>query len=275
MTSWQPPDPADPHRQQSGQPPPPPQYGPPQYGQPQYGPPPAGQQPPSTPGYGHQPPYGTPQYGQQPPPPYGQHPPQPGYGPPPPPYGQPPQYAQPYGAYPAAPAVSPYGYAQPAGLLPGAVRPLQVGNRVLAFVLDLVIFGIPLGIADFILVAALVSDSKTTCDANGFCSTEAGSGSGAALALFVLLVLGVFLLQAYLTGSRGQTPGKMIMGVKVVDANSGATIGFARALGRYLVQALCNFVCYAGLWSAFLDSSSGRYQGWHDKALTTQVISIK
>jgi uncharacterized RDD family membrane protein YckC len=240
MTSWQPPDPADPHRQQSGQPPPPPQYGPPQYG--------------------------PPQYGQQP---------TPGYGPPPPPYVQTPQYAQPYGAYPAAPAVSPYGYAQPAGLLPGAVRPLQVGNRVLAFVLDLVIFGIPLGIADFILVAALVSDSKTTCDANGFCSTEAGSGSGAALALFVLLVLGVFLLQAYLTGSRGQTPGKMIMGVKVVDANSGATIGFARALGRYLMQALCNFVCYAGLWSAFLDSSSGRYQGWHDKALTTQVISIK
>ena len=272
MTNWQPPDPANPPGQQPGQPPPSapgygqqPQYGQPQYGQPQYG----------------QPQYGQPQYGQQPPAQHGQQPPQPGYGPPPygqqpPPYGQqPPQAGQPYGAYPSAPAVSPYGYAQPAGLLPGAVRPLQVGNRVLAFVLDLVIFGIPLAILDFILIAALVSDSKTTCDANGFCTTKAGSGSGAALALFLLLVLAVIVLQVYLTGSRGQTPGKMIMGVKVVDANTGATIGFARALGRYLVQSLANIVCYAGLWSAFLDSASGRYQGWHDKALTTQVISVK
>jgi uncharacterized RDD family membrane protein YckC len=259
MTSWQPPDPADPPGHEPGQPPP--QYGPPQYGQ----------QPPSPPGYGQQPQYGPPQYG---PPQYGQQSPQPGYGPPPP-YGQPPQYAQPYGAYPAAPAVSPYGYAQPARLLPGAMRPLQVGNRVLAFVLDLVIFGIPLAIVDFILIATLVSNSKTTCDVNGFCTTKASSGSGVALALFLLLVLAVILLQVYLTGSRGQTPGKMIMGVKVVDANTGATIGFGRALGRYLVQALCNFVCYAGLWSAFLDSTSGRYQGWHDKALTTQVISVK
>jgi uncharacterized RDD family membrane protein YckC len=260
MTSWQPPDPANQQDPQAGHlPPPPPGYGQqPQYGQPQYG----------------QPQYGQPQYGQQPPAQYGPPPPQPGYGASP--YGQqPPQYGQPYGAYPAAPVASPYGYAQPAGLLPGAVRPLQVGNRVLAFILDLVIFGIPLAILDFILVAALVSDSKRTCDANGFCTTKAGSGSGAALALFLLAVLAVVVVQVYLTGSRGQTPGKMIMGVKVVDANTGATIGFPRALGRYLVQALCNIVCYAGLWSAFLDNASGRYQGWHDKALSTQVISVK
>ena len=135
MTSWNPGGPPDPSGQQppSGQPPaygqqPPP---PPGYGQ-QPPPPGYGQQPP-PPGYGQQPPpppgYGAPQYGQQPPPPpgYGQPPPPPGYGAPQ--YGAPP-------AYP--PGVNPYGNQAP--VLPGQTGPLNMGNRVVAFVIDWAIF---------------------------------------------------------------------------------------------------------------------------------------
>jgi uncharacterized RDD family membrane protein YckC len=78
-----------------------------------------------------------------------------------------------------------------------------------------------------------------------------------------------------MTGSAGQTPGKKIMGVKVVDNRTGATIGFWRALGRIIVQGICNILCFAGFWSAWLDSKSGLYRGWHDKALDTRVISVK
>ena len=178
-----------------------------------------------------------PNYGQQPPPP-------PGYGPPP---GQ-------YGAYPAGPGANVYGAPQAGALLPGAVGPLNIGNRVLAYIIDVVIIFVIIGILDGLAIAA---------------------NSGALSGLAFLAGIGIFFYFVYLTGSVGQTPGKKFMGVKVVDANTGAIIGFGRAFGRYIVQGLSNIICYAGLWSAFLDSGSGRYQAWHDKALSTQVISIK
>jgi uncharacterized RDD family membrane protein YckC len=240
MTSWEPgatPDPSgqDPYQgQQPAQPPLAPQYGTPPPA-PGYGPPSYGQAPPPgypPPQYGQAPPpaYGQPQYGQAPPPPgaYGQTP---GY-PPPPPYGQ-----------------AAYGVGQ-APLLPGAVGPLNMGNRVLAFVIDWAIF-VVLDIISF------------------------ASGSQGFRTVVGLIWLAVAIYFVYLIGSVGQTPGKKIMGVKIVDANTGQTIGFWRALGRLIVQGLCNILCFAGLWSAWLDSGSGRYQGWHDKALTTQVISVK
>jgi uncharacterized RDD family membrane protein YckC len=134
--------------------------------------------------------------------------------------------------------------------MPGAVRPLNIGNRVLAFLIDWAIFII----LDIIAFA---------------------SGSNGFRLVVDLIVIAVAIYFVYMTGSVGQTPGKKIMGVKVVDAASGQVIGFWRALGRIIVQGLCNIICFAGLWSAFLDSRSGRYQGWHDKALSTQVISVK
>jgi len=221
MSTWNPGGPPDP----SGQPPQQPQ-------QPNYG-----QQPPPPPGYGQQPPP-PPAYGQQPPPP-------PGYGPPP---------GQAYGAYPVAPGANVYGAPQAGALLPGAVGPLNVGNRVLAYIIDVVIVFVVIGILDGLAIAA---------------------NSAALSALAFIAGIGIFFYFVYLTGSVGQTPGKKFMGVKVVDANTGAIIGFGRAFGRYIVQGLSNIICYAGLWSAFLDSGSGRYQAWHDKALSTQVISIK
>ncbi len=209
-----------------------------QYGQPQYG----------------QPQYGQPQYGQ-------------------PQYGQP-QYGQPqYGGYPAAP-MNPYVPRGPVGP-PGAVRPLSMGNRVLAFIIDGAIVGIPLVILDFIGAAIFVSNSHTTCDENDYCTTTGGGGAVAVFLVIFLLAIAVWIYFLYLVGSRGQTPGKKIMGVKIVDAQSGQPIGMGRAFLRYLVQGVSNIACYAGLWSPFLDGNSGRYQGWHDKAVNSQVISVK
>ncbi len=212
MTSWNPGNPPDPAGQQ-------PQYGqPPQYGQ----------QPPPPPGYGQPPAYQQPAAFQ-----------------PPPGYPQAPQYGQPPG-YPGGPM----GYGPMAQPLPGQTGPLNMGNRVVAFVIDWAI----LFVLDIIASA---------------------SGSTAFSAIMSLIVLAVAIYFCYLTGSVGQTPGKKIMGVKVVDNMTGAPIGFWRALGRVIVQGICNILCFAGFWSAWLDSGSGLYRGWHDKALNTRVISVK
>jgi uncharacterized RDD family membrane protein YckC len=252
MSSWEPPPGNEPpsggQPPYGQQPPPPGQYGQPQYGQPQYGQPQYGQQPPPPGQYG-QPQYGQPQYGQ-------------------------PQYGQPqYGGYPSVP-MNPYAMGAPVGP-PGAVRPLSMGNRVLAFIIDGVIIGVPFAILYGIGIAIFVSNSHTTCDENGFCTTTGGGGAAAVFLVIFLLAVAVWIYFLYLVGTKGQTPGKKIMGVKIVDAQSGQPIGMGRAFLRYLVQAVSNIACYAGLWSAFLDSSSGRYQGWHDKAVNSQVISVK
>jgi hypothetical protein len=236
-----PPAPPPPYGAPQGPPPAQPPYGQPQYGQPQYGAPQG--PPPAQPPYGQPQQYGQPQYGQ---PQYGQ----PQYGQPQygqPQYGQPqygqPQYGQPqqqYGGYPAAPP-NPYGGAAFAGP-PGAVRPLSIGNRVVAFIIDWAIVAIPIFILYFIAAAIFISSVKTTYDSNGFAHTTGGGGAAVVVLLVVLIGIGAFFYFVYLIGSTGQTPGKKWMGVKVVDATSG---------------------------------QPGRYQGWHDKAVSTQVISVK
>ena len=244
MTSYPPGGTPDPYGQQPQQPGQPPQQPPPPYGQ---------QPPPPQQPYGQQPPPPQQPYGQQPQPAYGQQP-----------YPQ-----QPYGQ-------QAYGYGQPPGLLPGAVGPLQMGNRVLGFIIDLLIVGVPLGIVYGITVASVVHNARScvlSSDPN--CVSRSASGGGVlvlVILLIAVLAVGYFV---YFIGKTGQTIGKKMMGVKVVDATTGQPIGYGRAFGRYIVQSLANFVCYAGLWSAFLDSASGRYQGWHDKALGSQVISVK
>ena len=166
---------------------------------------------------------------------------------------------------------APYGQGP---LLPGAAGPLSIGNRVVAWIIDFVIVAVPLGIIDLVVVANILRHTHTVCDTTGYCYVRTTTGGGG-LAIVDVIGIAIGLVFIYMTGKYGQTPGKRIMGVKVVDANTGQVIGFWRAFGRAIVQGLSNLLCFAGLWSAFLDSSSGRYQGWHDKALTTQVISVK
>jgi uncharacterized RDD family membrane protein YckC len=69
-------------------------------------------------------------------------------------------------------------------------------------------------------------------------------------------------------GSVGQTPGKMILGLRVIQA-SGDDMTFGAAFLRWvgtLVSSL--FLSLGYLWIAF----DGKKQGWHDKIAATLVI---
>ncbi|HTP25298.1 MAG TPA: RDD family protein, partial [Anaeromyxobacteraceae bacterium] len=69
-------------------------------------------------------------------------------------------------------------------------------------------------------------------------------------------------------GMGGQTPGKMLLGLKVVRTD-GEAVGFGRALVRWLGQCLSLLLLGLGfLMVAF----SGRKQGLHDKIAGTYVI---
>ena len=68
---------------------------------------------------------------------------------------------------------------------------------------------------------------------------------------------------------RGATPGKLAVGVRIVDARTGGTPSIARLVLRLLCYVLSAAPLYLGfLWIAV----DRRRQGWHDKIAGTLVI---
>ena len=100
---------------------------------------------------------------------------------------------------------------------------------------------------------------------------------GAAILLILILppLVGGFLYEVVMTGTRGQTLGKMALGIKVIHSGTGANPGPAKSLGRWalpnlillipLVGWLFSLLCYVSLtWG-------NNRQGWHDNAAGTLV----
>ncbi|MCX4636705.1 RDD family protein [Streptomyces sp. P9-2B-2] len=240
-------------------------------------------------------------YGQQPPQapqgPYGQQPPvppqqgQPGYGYPQQPpqqqqYGYPQQQAVPpqqqaYGAYPQQ-AAMPYGQPMP-GMPMGYA---SWGSRLGAFLLDgLIIAAVPIIL--YIVSIVMAAGSAVTPDYSG-CSTgdytcmqnaanDAASSStpvGAiilSILAWLLMIGGTFFLIAK-EGASGQTPGKKVMGVKVIKEATGQPLGFGMTFVRYLCRYLNGLLCGLGwLWPLWDDKS----QTWADKLAGTVVVSVK
>lgn len=87
--------------------------------------------------------------------------------------------------------------------------------------------------------------------------------------------LAIVLAASYYTyfegGPRGQTPGKMTMGIRVISLADGGSIGYARGfirfVGRY-VSAVVIFIGY--LWMLW----DRERQCWHDKFAGDVVVPV-
>jgi uncharacterized RDD family membrane protein YckC len=117
--------------------------------------------------------------------------------------------------------------------------------RLLALILDDLIIGVPLGI-----IGAAV-----------------GGGAGWQL---IELIIGVAYFASLEGGATGQTVGKRICGVRVVDAETGQPgVGIGRAIGRYFGRILSGLVLLLGfLWMLW----DPKKQTWHDKLARTIVV---
>jgi uncharacterized RDD family membrane protein YckC len=116
--------------------------------------------------------------------------------------------------------------------------------RVGAALLD----GIPLGIIGFAIGQAL------------------GAG-GQILGLVIGLVY-----YSYFEGSpSGQTIGKKICGIRVIDFEGRGSIGYVRAGTRYLMSYVSGFALLLGyLWMLW----DGEKQTWHDKVANSVVVPV-
>lgn len=240
---------------------------------------------------------------QQPPPPPGQQPdpqtPPPPAPPadavaaPPAPYGAP-QPPAPYGA-PQPPAQqNPYGggygqapvYAGGPAMHPGSLGYVQAnfgqvasfGQRALALIVDwaITLVGlIPMIIGFIILVTA--APSEVYVDEFGMTQTEGGNSSqavigGLLIGLGALISLGITLWnRIFKMGRTGQSVGKKMVGLKLVDDQSGQPIGAGKAFLREIVHGVVNQVFYLSyLWMLWDDNK----QTIADKAVHSTVVVV-
>jgi uncharacterized RDD family membrane protein YckC len=156
----------------------------------------------------------------------------------------------------------------------------SIGARLGALLIDgllSALFAIP---AIVILLAGPTEISTCNVDENGdfsfdgdfksLCEGPTGGTIATAVIVGAVLVLGFALYQAKRQGERGTTVGKAAVGVKVIDANTGAYIGFGRSVGRQLfAQFISGNVCLLGYLWAIWDKRS---QTWHDKVVNSVVV---
>ena len=101
------------------------------------------------------------------------------------------------------------------------------------------------------------------------------AGTGGELSFGVMQIMGMILQLVWAVGyllyfwsSRGQTPGKMVMGIKIVSTDGGPlTLGkaFVRWIG-YIISTVV--FCLGFLWIIW----DKEKQGWHDKIAGTYVV---
>ena len=130
-----------------------------------------------------------------------------------------------------------------------ALEIASAGQRFLAFLLDSVL-SIMLGIMGFAISFGMGERGE-------FLSTLLGL-------MYWVVVLGMVAI-------RGQSPGKIALGIKIVNTN-GSSIGFGRTLVREIVGKFVSamIILLGFLWILF----DGRRQGWHDKIASTIVVRL-
>jgi uncharacterized RDD family membrane protein YckC len=115
--------------------------------------------------------------------------------------------------------------------------------RLIAIILDSILLGIISGI-----VTAIVGEQIL------------GVGVG--------FIIGLGYNWYFWTQNQGQTPGKALLGIRVVKVNGGP-LSDLDAIIRYIGYYINTFVLLLGwIWAIFDD----RHQGWHDKLAGTMVV---
>jgi uncharacterized RDD family membrane protein YckC len=140
------------------------------------------------------------------------------------------------------------------------VRTAGAVRRGLAFLIDEAIVGAVwlIGALWLLIVGLLAADAPLAL-------------SALALVAAAVAGLGVLLHAVYFVGfvgGGGQTPGKMLLGVRVVRRDGGG-VGGARALGRWIGYGLVFATLGLGWIVALFDAER---RGVHDRIAGTRVV---
>ena len=98
------------------------------------------------------------------------------------------------------------------------------GRRLAALLVDVIVLVVAISVA--LVAAGMPADEQRDRVENG-----------ETLLIIVLFLIPEAIYYTWMVGSRSQTFGKMALGIKVVDAESRAPIGYLRAFRRWLSTA--------------------------------------
>lgn len=147
------------------------------------------------------------------------------------------------------------GY-QYGGYASGAANLADVGPRFLALIVDAVILGLTAGIPYGIGLALL--------------GNENALGGLFLLVAAVVALLYEPLMTARKGAGNGQTVGRQVAKVRIVDQATGGAIGTGQAWIRFLIRGfISGSIFYLGYLWALWDPQK---QTWHDKIAKTLVV---
>ncbi len=196
-------------------------------------------------------------------------------------YPQPP--ANPYGGYSQAPVYA--GGGGPA--YPGSLAYVEqhfgkvanFGQRALAYLVDIAITLIglvPVVIGIIMIAIAVPSDISTDQFGNTTTSGDSNPAlaaiGGLLIALGVLIAVGITIWnRVFKMGRTGQSVGKKVVGLYLLDDKTGQPIGAGMAFLREIVNSLINQVIYLG-WLWMLWDADKQTLG--DKAVHSSVVIV-
>lgn len=125
----------------------------------------------------------------------------------------------------------------------------------------------------FIITGARDCIDKIDANGNATCTSDELNGPLVFLGVLVIAlgVMAVLFLYVRALGRTGQTWGRKVANVRVVDQHTMQPIGFGRALGRTLfAHFISSAICYLGYLWMLWDADK---QTWHDKVVGTAVIN--
>ena len=132
-------------------------------------------------------------------------------------------------------------------------------TRLVAYIIDWIIIAVGALIIFAIFGLSGFSAGQTT---SGVTFTAMN-----AIGLILVIVWSVGY-EIFFWSTKGQTPGKMIMGIKIVTTDGGS-IGVGKAILRLIGYAISGIVFFLGFLWIIWDKEK---QGWHDKIAGTYVV---
>lgn len=165
----------------------------------------------------------------------------------------------------------------PTAPVPGAgPRLATFGQRLGAFLLDALVLGIPLSVLVMVAFFAFFAGTASTLGSLEQADPARGGGFVAGFMGFFLVLMLVSLVVPVLygmgfEGSRlGQTIGKWVTGIRVVDGPTAGRLAPSRALVRVLVRSLAsgNVFALGYLWMLWDEQN----RTWHDMVADSRVV---
>jgi uncharacterized RDD family membrane protein YckC len=133
------------------------------------------------------------------------------------------------------------------------------GRRLAAYLLDVLIIIVPLVV---LIVAILAADPR-----------EDSAAWFVVIAAYIATIVLPFNYFTYFHGEPGgQTPGKRLLGIRVVSDETGRSIGFGRAFGRYAITAVFGFFFIPVILDYLWPLWDTRNQTLHDKVVGSVVV---